>query len=126
MTTHATLCAAIDNLRAWCRDGINEPPKVSMAIVCHQAELLSQREESWKLLVEKLRDEVKWSRVDYGFLRAELAAIIKWAEEKQMTHTVSRHPQDIGPEAMALIDTLFNSPSVAQQDRDAHPEEGHQ
>ena len=78
---------------------------------------------SWRALCNLLRDELRKVRTDLIVARNDLADLSCRARDAA-DRRPTQHPEHLPPEAMRLVETLFMSPSVAEQDRVAHGMEG--
>ena len=81
---------------------------------------------SMKNWVELLRQELRWARSD------QLAAVNhlhEAAEHLRMKAAGAQQVYDLpkknSPKYECLLELAMTSPGVCQQDKDAHPEEGH-
>ena len=76
---------------------------------------------SWRTLCNLLRDELRKVRTDLIMAKNELSCISALAKEAG-DRRPTQHPEHLPPEAMRFVETLFMSPSVAEQDRAEHGE----
>ena len=90
-----------------------------------EEEQLRAEISSWRALCNLLRDELRKVRTDLIVAKNDLADLSCQARDAA-DRRPTQHPDHLPPEAMRFVETLFMSPSVAAQDRAAHPEEGNQ